>query len=180
MKLIQIFLYSLLALLAAAYSALSAEPVPGIAPETPNGVLTGFSVSPYYTVAFQDFDGNSREGAGLEFALPLSKTVSIVTYAESDSWQHAAIDRAGLGLQLTGKLGRLKPFGRLGFGYTWDAGSGIAENAFYLRPQFGTTLPFYTKGNFEAGLTASWALDVSMEGRTSQRLFGGLGFSYKF
>lgn len=154
--------------------------VTGIAPEAPKSYLTGLSVSPYYTVAFENFDGKSRGGAGLEAALPLSKTVSVVTFGESDSWQHAAIDRAGIGLQLTSKLGVLRPFGRIGFGYTFDSGSGIGENELYLRPQFGASVPFYSSGDFEAGLTASWALDVGLDGQTAQRLFGGLGLSYKF
>lgn len=173
MKTLQVFLYSLLALLAAAYSALSAEP-------EPKSYLNGLSVSPYVTVAFQEFDGKAREGAGLDVQLPLSKTVSFVSFAESDTSHQSAIDRAGAGLQLAGKLGRLRPFARMGAGYTFDAGSGLDANEFFLRPQFGAALPFYTNGNFEAGLTASWALDVSMDGNTAQRLFGGLGFSWKF
>lgn len=171
--------FALLCILAGSYCAYAAD-VAGIAPEKPKSYLNAISVSPYYTVAFANFDGEAREGAGLEAALPLSKTVSFVTYGESDSWSHTAIDRAGAGLQITGKLGKLRPFARMGAGYTFDAGSGLDAYEFFLRPQFGATLPFYEKGDFSAGLTASWALDVSMDGETAQRLFGGLGFSWKF
>lgn len=176
-----IALATILILAGAAFYACAADAVAGVKAEAPaKSYLTGITVSPYYTVAFESFDRKAREGGGIEAALPLSKTVSFVTFLESDNWSDQAIDRAGAGIQLSGKLGRLRPFGRLGFGYTFDGGSGIAEDAFYLRPQFGAILPFYEEGDFSAGLTASWALDVGLDGHTAQRLFGGLSLSYKF
>lgn len=173
----KLILVALLLVLVGSYCAYSAD---AAKPEPAKSYLTGISVSPYYTVAFESFDGKAREGGGIEAALPLSKTVIFVAFAESDSVQGQSIDRTGAGIQIQGKLGRLRPFGRLGFGYTFDGGSGIEENAFYLRPQFGAVLPFYEKGDFSAGLTASWALDVGLNGSTAQRLFGGLSLSYKF
>lgn len=151
-----------------------------IAPETPKSAFSSLSVSPYYTLGLHDFDGNAKSGVGLEAALPLSKSVSFVTFGEADNNDGSTFDRAGAGLQFTGKLGKLRPFGRMSAGYAFEGSGSLDESSFFLRPQFGADLPFYRSGGFEAGLTASWALDVDLNGNATQRLFGGVGLKWAF
>lgn len=144
-------------------------------------MINGISVSPYYTVGFADFNGKATSGAGLDVGLNLSKTVQVVSFAESDNADGSLVDRFGLGVQLTGKLGKwLKPFARLSAGYSFEGSSGLEEDRIFLRPQFGAILDMWKYKAWHASLTASWALDVDTEGNAAQRIFGGIVLGTSF
>jgi len=148
------------------------------APPESQSLVNGISVSPYYTVGFEKFDGHATGGAGLDVGINVSKTVQIVSFAESDDMQASFVDRFGLGVQLTGKLGQwLKPFARLSGGYAFQDSSGIQEGSFFIRPQFGAIIDVWKYKNWHASVTGSWGLDVQANhegsGTASQRIFGG-------
>ncbi len=143
-------------------------------------LVNGISVSPYYTVGFEDFNGKATSGVGLDVGLNLSKTVQVVSFVESDDVEGSFVDRFGLGLQLTGKLGRwLKPFARLSVGYNFE-GAGLREDKLFVRPQFGAILDVWKYKSWHASLTGSWALDVDTDGNAAQRLFGGIVLGTSF
>lgn len=160
-----------------AFYACAAEtpPVSGIKPESQSqSLINGISVSPYYTLGFSKFDGKATGGAGLDVGLNLSKTIQVVGFAESDDVEGNFVDRFGLGVQLTGKLGRwLKPFARLSGGYNFEGSAGLKEDTIFLRPQFGGIIDIWHYKNWHFSATASWGLDVDTAGNAAQRIFGG-------
>lgn len=150
------------------------------APEA-QSLLNGLSVSPYYTVGFQDFNGKAHGGAGLDVGLNLSKTIQIVGFAESDSFEGIFVDRFGGGVQLTGRLGSwLKPFARLSVGYSNVASGGLGKDEVFIRPQFGGIVDVWKYRNWHASITGSWGLDVDTQGNAAQRLFGGIVLGTSF
>lgn len=166
-----LFIAGIILILGGAFYAYSAE---AKAPAASQSMINGISVSPYYTVGFAQFDEKATGGAGLDIGLNLSKSVQLVSFAESDDAQGSFVDRFGLGVQLTGKLGKwLKPFGRLSGGYTFESSAGLEERLF-IRPQFGAVIDIWRKGDWHASLTGSWGLDVDTSGNAAQRIFGGL------
>lgn len=141
------------------------------------------SVSPYATVAFADFDGDQVGGAGLEVGVGISRAVSLVGFGESDDTEHEFIDRAGLGLRVTGRVTKaLSVFGQMSGGFAFDESPSVGQDEspsvgqdeWFLRPEFGATVDFWRKGNAHVGAEASWGMDVGLDGRTAQRLRGGL------
>src|SRR5206468_4001926 len=98
----------------AALYASAGEAPAGVKPEGGYSLINDILVSPYYTVAFADFNGKATSGVGLDVGLGLSKTIQAVSFVEtSDTKEGAAIDRFGAGVQMTGKLGKwLHPYGR--------------------------------------------------------------------
>lgn len=144
-------------------------------------LINGLSVSPYYTIGFQKFDESAKAGVGLDIGLNLSKTVQAVTFLESDDPEHSFVDRFGLGLQMTGKLGRwLKPYARLSGGHVFDSSGGLAQDSFFLRPEFGGILDIWRRGNWHVSIDASWGLDVDTRGNADQRLKAGLVLGTSF
>lgn len=172
MKSIQVCLCSILTLIATAISALSAEST---------SMVNGISVSPYYTLGLANFDGEAKSGVGLDIGLNLSKTVQVVSFVETDDTEHNFVDRFGLGLQMTGRLGKwLKPYARLSGGHVFDSSTGLAEDSFFLRPEFGGIIDLWRKGNWHVSVDASWGLDVDTKGNADQRLKAGLVFGTSF
>ena len=165
----------------ACFYACAGEPAPvaGIKPET-QSLINDISVSPYYTVAFENFNGKAKSGYGVDVGLGLSKTVSVVSFIEtSESHEDAAIDRFGAGVQMTGKLGKwLKPYGRFSVGYSLDGSSGLANDTLFLRPEFGASITIYKYKKVELDTTAAWMLDVDTDGHAAQRLKAGLSFKF--
>lgn len=144
------------------------------AAESPS-MVNGLSVSPYYTVGFENFDGKATSGAGVDIGLNLSKTVQAVSFMEADDTTGSSVDRFGLGLQLTGKLGKwLRPYGRLSLAYAFDSHSSIQDDAIFLRPEFGVILDVWKKGNWHVGIESGWGLDVDTEGHAEQRFKAGV------
>lgn len=143
--------------------------------------VNSVSVSPYATVAFSDFDGDQQGGLGMAVGVGLSKAVSLVSFAESDDTDGSFLDRSGLGLRVTGRVTKsLSLFGQMSGGYSFSRSAGLDENEWFIRPQFGATLDFWRYKNWHAGLTASWGLDVDLDGHVAQRLFGGLAIGTSF
>lgn len=143
--------------------------------------VNSVSVSPYATVAFSDFDGDQQGGLGLNVGVGLSKTVSLVNFTEYDDTDGSFVDRAGLGLRVTGRLTKaVSLFGQMSGAYSFSRSAGLDEDEWFLRPQFGATLDFWRWKTWHAGLTASWGLDVDLDGHVSQRLFGGLAVGSSF
>ena len=154
--------------------------VPAAEPASKSWV-NSVSVSPYATVAFSDFDGDQQGGLGLAVGLGLSKAVSLVNFTEADDTEGSFIDRAGLGLRVTGRLTKsLSLFGQMSGAYSFSRSAGLDESEWFIRPQFGATLDFWRWKNWHAGLTASWGLNVDLDGHVSQRLFGGLAIGTSF
>lgn len=151
----------------------------GVKPETPSPFST-ITVSPYYTVAFENFNGRAKSGFGLDLGVGLSKTVQIVGFAEtSDTQEDVWIDRVGAGAQVTGKLGKyLKPYGRFSVGYALDGSSGMARDEWFLRPEFGVLVDVFHYERTTVSLAGAWALDVDMNGNAAQRLKAGLSISF--
>jgi hypothetical protein len=162
-----------------AAAAKKPEIVPGIVAET-QSAYGRFSISPYYTVAFENFNGRAKSGFGLDAGLGLSKSVQIVGFAEtSDTQEDAWIDRVGAGAQVTGKLGKyLKPYGRFSVGYALDGSSGMARDEWFLRPEFGVLVDVFHYEKTTVSLAGAWALDVDMNGNAAQRLKAGLSISF--
>ena len=143
--------------------------------------VNSLSVSPYATVAFEDFDGGATGGVGLDVGIGISKAVSLVAFGESDDIEGSFVDRAGLGLRVTGRVTRaLSLFGQMSGGYSFSDSAGLKREEWFIRPQFGGTLDFWRYRDWHAGVTASWALDVDLDGHTAQRLFGGLAVGTSF
>ena len=141
--------------------------------------FTKLSLETYSTVAFENFDGEDEAGVGIAALFDLSPTVQLVGFGESDNEKHSTFDRAGVGVQLTGRLGKsLRPFARMSVGYAFDPSSGIASDTCFLRPQFGAQLQLWKGESVSLSLVGSWALDVSFEGKASQRLSAGLNFGF--
>jgi len=139
------------------------------------------SVSPYATVAFEDFDKGATGGVGVDVGVALSKTVSLVSFAEFDDVSGATFDRAGLGVRVTGRLTKaLSVFGQMSGGYSFSDSAGLARESWFIRPQFGATVDFWRYHDWHAGVTGSWGLDVDLDGHTAQRLFGGLALGTSF
>jgi len=142
--------------------------------------LSDISVSPYGTVAFNRFDGKARTGAGVELAIGASRTVSLVAFGESDNVNHYLVDRAGLGLRVTGSLGpRFHPFAGLLGGYKFDNIENPSE-PWFLRPQFGVGIDLANYRGWEIQLKAAWGLDVTTDGNSQQRLTGFLTLGKMF
>jgi len=142
--------------------------------------LSDISVSPYGTVAFNRFDGKARTGAGVELAIGASRTVSLVAFGESDNVDHYLVDRAGLGLRVTGSLGpRFHPFAGLLGGYKFDNIENPSE-PWFLRPQFGVGIDLAKYHGWEIQLKAAWGLDVTTDGNSQQRLTGFLTLGRQF
>lgn len=156
-----------------------APPVVGIKPES-QSMINSVSVSPYYTVAFENFNGKAKSGGGVDIGLGLSKTISAVTFLETtEPSTDAAIDRFGFGVQMTGRLGKwLKPYGRFSVGYSVDGNSGLAHDEIFLRPEFGASIDVYRYKKVSAAVTGAWALDVDTDGHAAQRLKAGLSISF--
>lgn len=150
------------------------------APTKSTSFVNGISVSPYATIAFENFDGRERTGAGVDVGLNLSKTIQFVTFGESDNTADSTIDRVGGGLQITGQLGKwLRPFARFSVGYSFDKGV-LEKDVVFLRPQFGANIDIWQHKSWHASLAGSWALDVDTKGNSAQRLFGGLVLGTSF
>jgi hypothetical protein len=183
MKTKLLLITALLVILAGSYCAYGAEATLtdlGIKESSPS-LFNGISVSPYYTCGFADFNGDATSGGGLDIGLSLSKTVQVVSFMESDNADGSLIDRFGLGLQLSGRLGKwLKPFARLSGGHAFEGSSGLAEDAFFLRPQFGASIDVWRYHDWHAALTGSWGLDVDTKGNTAQRIWGGFTIGTSF
>lgn len=160
-------------------SAPKPEIVPGVVAET-QYKSANISISPYYTVAFENFNGKAKSGFGLEGCLALSKTISLVGFGEtSDTQEDAWIDRLGAGVQMTGKLGKyLRPYGRFSVGYALDGSSGMRADEWFLRPEFGALIDVFHYEKTTVSLTGAWALDVDMNGKAAQRLKAGLNISF--
>ncbi len=156
-----------------------APPVPSIKPEA-KSLFNGVSLSPYYTVAFENFNGRAKSGFGLDAGLPLSKTVQLVGFAEtSDTQEDAWIDRVGAGAQVTGKLGKyLRPYGRFSVGYALDGSSGMSRDEWFVRPEFGVLLDVFHYEKTTVSLTGAWAFDLDMNGNGAQRLKAGFNISF--
>lgn len=156
-------------------------PTPAARTSTSKSWVNSVSVSPYATVAFSDFDGDQQGGLGLNVGVGLSKAVSLVNFTEADDTDGPFVDRAGLGLRVTGRLTKaVSIFGQMSGGYSFSQSAGLGEDEWFIRPQFGATLDFWRWKAWHAGLTASWGLDVDLDGHTSQRLFGGLAIGTSF
>lgn len=144
-------------------------------------MINGISVSPYYTVGFADFNGKATSGMGLDIGLNLSKTVQAVTFLETDDPDGSFVDRFGLGLQMTGKLGRwLKPYARLSGGHVFESKGNLDEDSFFVRPEFGAILDVWRYKDWHVSIDASWGLDVDTKGNADQRLKAGLVFGTSF
>lgn len=155
--------------------AIRAVANPPTAPPPSKSWVNSISVSPYATVAFEDFDKGATGGVGLDVGIGISKTVSLVAFGEADDVDGSFVDRAGLGLRVTGRLTKaVSIFGQMSGGYSFSDSAGLGRDDWFIRPQFGGSLDFWRKGNAHVGLTGSWGLDVDLDGHTAQRLFGGL------
>jgi len=155
------------------------EIVPGVVAES-KPEYAGVTVSPYYTLGFENFDGKGKSGFGLDAGLELSKTIQLVGFAEtSDTQEDAWVDRLGAGLQVTGKLGKyLKPYGRFSVGYALDGSSGLRGDEWFLRPEFGASITVFRYEKTAVSLTGAWALDVDLDGNAAQRLKAGISISF--
>lgn len=161
---------TILILVASAFYACAAEP---------QSLFNSVSVSPYYTVGFENFNGKAKGGAGLDVGLGLSPTMSVVSFIETSDTDDAWIDRFGAGVQMTGKLGKwLKPYGRFSVGYALDGSSGLSNDKLFLRPEFGTTIDVYHHKKASVSVLGAWALDVDTDGHAAQRLKAGLKISF--
>lgn len=165
----------------AAFYACAGEPPPvaGIKPES-QSLINSVSISPYYTVGFADFNGRATSGGGFDVGLGLSKTISLVSFLETDDTNEGAtFDRFGVGVQMSGKLGRwLKPYGRFSVAYAFDDSSGLAHDNLFLRPEFGASIDVYHYKKVSAAVTGAWCLDVDTDGHAAQRLKAGLSISF--
>jgi hypothetical protein len=152
--------------------------------EVKGSYLSDISISPYGTVAFENFDGKARTGAGMELALGASRTVSFVGFGESDNVADSFVDRAGIGLRVTGSLGpRFHPFAGLLGGYIFDESTELQQRGsepWFLRPQFGVGIDLASYRGWTTSLKASWGLDVTMDGDSQQRLTGFLSLEKSF
>lgn len=168
-------------LLTATVGLAADAPKAPVAPEPQPSWLNAVSVSPYASLTLQDFAGKSRTGAGVDVGLGISKHVSVVAFGEGDDSDGAFVDRAGLGLQATAKLTKsVSLWGRMSGAYNFDGDDGLAEDSWFIRPQFGADLKLLEYEGWYAKLRASWGLNVDLDGHTQQLLTGGLVIGRSF
>ncbi len=130
--------------------------------ELPSGKawLANASLEPYGTVAWQGLNGAARYGAGANVVMHINDSFSLWGFGESDNTEHSVVDRGGIGLRYEGNLGKhVKGDAGIAGGY------GFEQNVAFVRLPVGLSLNVLKSKNFEAGLRAAYAFDISGNGK---------------
>lgn len=168
--------FTLLALCATL--SLNAADTPKAAPATAREAVLAIGIEPYGTVSWLGLDGKARTGAGVTETVGITKGLSLTLSEEADNTAHSSIDRGVLGVRYTVPLGaRVSLDAGIGLGYDFES------RAAFARIPFGGTFYAVKKANFDLGVRAQYALDVSgsaKRGTSDGRAFVGPVFNLRF
>lgn len=143
-----------------------------------HGADLSAGLEPYVGLNWQGVDGKARSFAGTTLKADITKNLSLTLSGESENTAHSAVDRGVLGLRYTAPLGkRVSLDAGIGLGYDFEG-----RNAFARIP-FGANLYAVKEKNFDLGLRAQYALDVSgnaKRGTASGSVFVGPVLNLRF
>lgn len=178
MRTIQVFLYCLLGLLAAALSALSADVVPGVTPEAPAvkltapPVTTGFYADTFLSLATQDFD-ETADGYGIGVGYQITKH-----WGADVRLAHHGLDIDGHTIQsIGGRLVARMPFDFIA-PYSFLGGTfNLEADEWRLQPGAGIELGLSRKLQ-GLRLFGEAGLDADLRGSNGYLFTGGLRWRF--